>query len=821
MSIKKFIDFLYKSGFAPFSESDIKDTMGESILIRAKDDKQGSKSLYYSYTEEDSKGFGHIYSCRSATGDYWFSKSEKTWSDSERKEWEELRARKKAEAEAEKLALNERVAIEAAREYRASHEATEHPYITRKGISIPPKSKMDIDGNLVLPAIDKDNKIWTLQRISADGEKKFLYGGRKDGTFFPFGLRKSVNPETIFICEGVATGASIYEATNIATICAWDAGNLVLVAKAMRDKYPDANIIMASDNDQWTIKNPRPKELADIAASDVAGDDDRWVVWARDDKLHNKGLDSAGKAGMAINARVIYPDFSASHPNKPTDFNDMHNLMGLDAVRDRLLGAVNSFPASHEVVPMAVVAESPAQYAPAIGDEIEPRFYEPEHQGVYVVQPQKQIENKSDKPRVRSDGNPVWFSDMIWEKEPEKKLPSVHAIKGLHDGKSMNNLITFIRGYLPKMFVMNDFSDEIIIQMRPPWLGISEDFRVHRVNESDRINLSAFLEFFGFKVSDKICEKAIISIAEKDKIHPVKDYFDTLVWDGIPRIDTWLIDYLGSKQDEVYLRSIGSKWLMAGAARIYEAGCQFSHMLVLEGVQDIGKSAMLRELATFGDDIEEAYFTDGISAKGFSNDKFAAMMWQGKLIIEFGELGGMDKTDIETVKAWISKREDEYQKKGSNDILKRPRQFILSGTTNRKQWINDTTGGKRFWPVACKFADIKGIKEVRKQLWSEAIYRYKQGEKYWLEDNDPAYNLARMEQTIRINADEWSEILSSQISNKSYVLPREIYEMLHIDIGHLDNAKSSRIRFAMQSLGFEYKQAFKLTGTKNRVWVKE
>lgn len=260
---------------------------------------------------------------------------------------------------------------------------------------------------------------------------------------------------------------------------------------------------------------------------------------------------------------------------------------------------------------------------------------------------------------------------------------------------------------------------------------------------------------------------------------------------------------------------------MAGAARIYNAGCQFSHMLVLEGQQDIGKSAMLRELATFGDDIEEAYFTDGVSATGFTTDKFAAMMWQGKLIIEFGELGGLDRANIEAVKAWISKREDEYQKKGSNDILKRPRQFILSGTTNKKQWINDTTGGKRFWPVSCKFADVDGIKKVRKQLWAEAIHRYKNGEKYWLDDNDPAYGLAKIEQTVRINVDEWAEILSMHVTGKSFILPREIYEWLHIDIGHLDNGKSARIRSSMQSLGYEYKQAYKLTGHKNRVWVKE
>jgi len=825
MSISNFISWLNKSQFAPFNVSEIKDTTGESILIRAKDDKQGSKSLYYSYTEENGKGFGHVYSCRSALGDYWFSKSEKTWSDEERLQWEELRARKKAEVEAEKKSLQERVSGEAGREFKMLHAATEHKYTTGKGISVPPKSKIDADGNLVLPAIDVDNKIWTLQRISTDGEKKFLYGGRKDGTFFPFGLRKSVTPEKIFICEGVATGSSIFEATNIPTLAAWDAGNLLSVTKAVRAKYPDAEIVIAGDNDQWTIKNPRTKDLMDITASDVAGDDARWPIWERDGKLHNKGLDSAGKAAMAVNGRAVYPEFDRSHKDKPTDFNDMHTLMGIDAVRDRLLGAVSSFPVSYEVAPVVVENDSPSPYAPATGDEIEPRFYEPDSPMTHVAhEAEKEKKGVGKAKKLRSDGNPEWFTDMIWDKEPDGKLVNEYQIKKLHDGKSMNNLITFIRGYLPKMFVLNEFSDEIIMTYKFPWIDEKADgyipFLVHRVNDSDRINLSAYLEHFGFKVSDKTVEKAIISISEKDKIHPVKDYFDELNWDGIPRLDTWLRDVFGSKQDGSYLSSVGAKWLMAGVARIYDAGCQFSHMLVLEGAQDIGKSAVLRQLATFGDDIEESYFTDNISARGCS-DKFAAMMWQGKLIIEFGELGGMDKADIEIVKAWISRQDDEYQKKGSNDVMKRPRQFILSGTTNRKNWINDSTGGKRFWPVSCQYANIDMVKKIKKQLWAEAVSRYKAGEKYWLDDDDPAYKLAKMEQTVRINTDEWQDILEMSVTGKTTVLPREIYEWLHIDIGHLDNGKSGRIRSAMQALGFEYKQAFKHTGNKNRVWVKE
>lgn len=814
--MKKFIDFLYKSGFAPFSESDIKDTMGESVLIRAKDDKGSNKSLYYSYTEENGKGFGHVYSCRNAIGDNWFSKSEKTWSDSERKEWEELRARKKAEAEAEKLALNERVSSEAMSEFKTMRQATEHPYITHKGIQIPPKSRVDIDGNLVLPAIDKDSRIWTLQRISPDGEKRFLYGGRKEGTFFPFGLRKSITPKNIFICEGVATGASIYEATDTPTICAWDAGNLIPVAKAMREKYPDTIIIIAADNDQWTIKNPRPKDLSDVIASEVAGDDDRWVVWARDDKLHNKGMECAGKAGMTVNARVIYPDFNASHPEKPTDFNDMHRLMGLDAVRDRLLGVVTSFPTPYEVVPMAVEAESPAQYAPAIGDEIEPRFYEPVSEAMFKFEPEEKQKQK------RSDGNPVWFNNMIWEKEPptDKKLPSTYAIKDLHDGKSLSNLITFIRGEYSGLFVLNEFSDEIIVRTHPPWLSKSEDFKVHTLTDSDIINMTAKVEYFGFKIGKDKMRDAIVSISEKDRIHPVKQYFNELRWDGVKRLDTWLIDYAGANiQNPNYIATVGRKWLLAGVARIFQAGCKFDHMLVLEGKTDIGKSALLRELATFGD-IEEAYFTDAVSMKDFDRP-FAAMLWQGNLILEFAELDGMDKASINTVKAWITRQEDVYQPKFSNDKKHRPRQFILAGTTNEDVWMVDTTGNKRFWPVHCTAVDIKALKLVKEQLWAEAMYLYEQGERWWLSDDDPVYELAKAEQSLRMVGDSWQDILLTKCRDVKCLTMQDAYEYLGIPITQRDRGTDARLRGVMRGLGYEWKISYANTKHHNRVWVRE
>ena len=797
--MRDFINFLYKAGFPPFSEADIKDTGGVSVLIRAKDDKQGKKSLYYSFTPE----FATFYSCKADIGDYWFPKASRDWTPEEKARYKaDCEARRKV-AEAERAAKYETVSEECKAIYGSLQPAVEHSYAERKDIIIPSKVKLR-DENLVIPAIDISGRIWTLQSITPDGDKLFHYGGKKSGTFFPIGYKKSGDNSAILFCEGFATGCTINEATDKPTIVCFDAGNIIHVMGSFRELYPDSEFIICADNDQWTLASPREKSLKDVIPSDVSGDDGRWDIWRQSGFTYNTGIDKAGQAGVKFRAKVIFPDIPSNDKDKRTDFNDM----GVDYTHDRLSGMYMP-----ESVPLAVEHDSPSLYAPAEGDVIISDYYEPDEAMFSFEKPAEVV-------KIRSDGNPLWFTDMIWDKEPASKMPSVYAIKELHDGKSLHNLITFIRGYYSGLFVLNEFSDEIIVRDHPPWLSEKEEFRVHTLTDSDVINMSAHVENFGFKVGKEKVRDAIVSISEKDRIHPVKQYMRSLKWDGIKRLDSWLIDYAGATiQDKGYLAAVGMKWLLAGVARTFQAGCKFDHMLVLEGKTDIGKSALLRELATFGD-IEEAYFTDAVSMKDFDRP-FAAMLWQGNLILEFAELDGMDKASINTVKAWITRQEDVYQPKFSNDKKHRPRQFILAGTTNEDVWMVDTTGNKRFWPVHCTYTDIKRLKEVKAQLWAEAVHLYEQGERWWLSDDDPVYEMARAEQSLRMVGDSWQDILLVKLRDSKWVTMQDAYEYLGIPITQRDRGTDARIRGIMNALRFEWKISYANTKHHNRVWVKE
>ena len=158
-------------------------------------------------------------------------------------------------------------------------------------------------GALVLPLRDTDGELHSLQFIGADGTKRFLSGGQIVGCFFTLADKPD---GALVVCEGYATGASVHEATGFAVVCAMNCGNLLAVSKALRKKFPEREIIIAADDDAWTNGNP--------------------------------GLTKATEAAKTIRAKLAVPQF-ADVNTKPTDFNDLHQLEGLDTVKTQIENA--------------------------------------------------------------------------------------------------------------------------------------------------------------------------------------------------------------------------------------------------------------------------------------------------------------------------------------------------------------------------------------------------------------------------------------------------------------------------------------------------
>lgn len=299
--IQEFIEAMRLAGVGPSNPADIiADDTARYYHIDG--DKPMHKKGSYCLNVDDNFGYGWVYNHRLGEVVNWHTKSKRKFSPDKKKEYAQrvkdskLAREKKQEAEWA-AARAESVVI-----WGAASRVGSSPYLERKGVTL---GGVRYDGDtLVVPMWRGNGELVAVQRIMPDGFKLFQKGSDHVGAYFSI---RGVT-ETIAICEGVSTGASVAMATGWSVICAFNAGNLKPVAKAIRAKYPDARIVIAADNDH--------------AATDAKG------------KLMNVGLDKAGQAAVAIGGcQVIAPDSREG----VTDWNDVHAMDGLDAVRDAML----------------------------------------------------------------------------------------------------------------------------------------------------------------------------------------------------------------------------------------------------------------------------------------------------------------------------------------------------------------------------------------------------------------------------------------------------------------------------------------------------
>lgn len=238
------------------------------------------------------------------TGEKWEFRGDKEMTPKQRREARQLMERAIAEAERERQGRYQQVALRADIELRSGRAPDEHPYLVRKGIG--GHGAIALGDELLIPMHDIDGKIWGLQRILPDGRKFFLPDQRAAGCFFRIG-HVLLPEDPIYICEGFATGASIYEAIRTVVFCAFSASNLQRVAVAARKRYPTAPIVIAGDNDLYTNGNP--------------------------------GKTAAEKAANALFLSAAVPSFTK--PGRFTDFNDLMLSEGRRAVITQLKNAVS------------------------------------------------------------------------------------------------------------------------------------------------------------------------------------------------------------------------------------------------------------------------------------------------------------------------------------------------------------------------------------------------------------------------------------------------------------------------------------------------
>lgn len=235
--------------------------------------------------------------------------------------------------------------------------------------------------------------------------------------------------------------------------------------------------------------------------------------------------------------------------------------------------------------------------------------------------------------------------------------------------------------------IYDEFSSLVLAVGALPWNN-KPDRR--RWNDTDDAGLRHYLEkTYAITGKDRILDALALSVQSKT-INEVKEYLMGLSWDGVSRLETLFIDYLGAA-DTPYVRACTRKFFAAAVARALNPGCKFDTMPILGGPQGIGKSTLIRKMGL-------RWYSDSLDA---FEGKEASEMLRGVWINEIGELSGMNTSELNSVKRFLTKVEDIYREPFGRRTCSFPRRCVFIGSTNDKEYLRDRTGNRRFWPIDC------------------------------------------------------------------------------------------------------------------------
>lgn len=415
-------------------------------------------------------------------------------------------------------------------------------------------------------------------------------------------------------------------------------------------------------------------------------------------------------------------------------------------------------------------------------------------------------------------GQMPWWLRPYWDSDKSRWLVSRKlVIAALRHDPALQGLVG-----------LNQLSNAIDVLRLPPWPygavgpmknGFDLALGTHL---SDRYGLPT--------ISRQALFEAIEAVAGECVFHPVRSYLRTLVWDNKPRLDKWLIHALGYTPADLrpelaeYLRQVGRFWLLGMVYRVMEPGCKFDYCPVLEGKGGLYKSTMVEVLG--GADWFSNTHVD------LSRGREAEEQMQGIWVFEFAEMAGMSKTDVRLIKSFISRTVDRYRPAYGRVQESYPRQVVLVGTTNDRQYLRDRSGNRRFWPVPVKYRiNIEWLKRLRDQLLAEAMAGYDARERHYPTPEDEDRLFVPMQESRVAETAIASELLrlltrqpqatgiAAEVNGLSaHVTLAQVVMALNIDPGKSTAGVEQEIRAWFDREGWELKRKRVGEGG-TRMWV--
>jgi predicted P-loop ATPase len=392
---------------------------------------------------------------------------------------------------------------------------------------------------------------------------------------------------------------------------------------------------------------------------------------------------------------------------------------------------------------------------------------------------------KTREAELRRRKQPDWTDQLILDKQD----------------KPIANLanVTLILTEAPKwkgVLAYDEFSARVVIKRRPPW-G-EEASNTPWTDHYESLARVWFQREVRISPSAGDVGRAVQAAARHNPFHPVRAYFEELVWDGVPRLVSWLQRYFHVENSE-YVRAIGPRYLISAVARIHQPGCKVDYTLVLEGDQGKQKSEALRTLA-----ITDGWFTDRLSHIA---SKDAALETAGVFLVEIAEMDALIRATSSTAKSFLTRRVDRFRPPYGKHTINLPRQCVFAATINPTAggYLKDPTGSRRIWPVTCRgMIDRDGLEKGRDQLWAEAVHQFKAGAPWWLETPE-LEALATAEQAARFVVDAWEEPIREWLGDRNDA--GRLEEVLEHGLGlaRKDQTQSAQKRVVaiLTDLGFE------------------
>ncbi|WP_239253341.1 VapE domain-containing protein [Candidatus Nitrotoga sp. M5] len=347
----------------------------------------------------------------------------------------------------------------------------------------------------------------------------------------------------------------------------------------------------------------------------------------------------------------------------------------------------------------------------------------------------------------------------------------------------------------------DDFSNRIVVRKdTPTGLKAGEEWQ-----EEDDFKLGLWLadNLSLFIKANVMISDGVKAAADANRFHPVKEWLESLVHDGTPRLRNWLTDYAGVAPSR-YSELVGMYFMIGMVARIYRPGCKMDYMPIFEGVQGKGKSTILNALG--GEWSADTPFVMG--------DKDSFMALRGKWLYEIGELDSFNRAEVTRAKVFISSSTDSYRAPYDRNAKDWPRQCVFFGTTNQTEYFKDSTGNRRYWPLlSLQAMNIPGLIVARPQLFAEAVAMFKAGEK-WYPSKEEQDELFTPEQESREIGDPWMTSIFLWLDSHSFKEVSSLQvltDALKVEVSKIDGARqmTTRVGICMRKLGWGKKR---LTG---------